>query len=450
MQTKHVDCEISAPPKQKERRIVTWTPEEDDILREQISIHGTDNWTIIASKFKDKTTRQCRRRWYTYLNSDFKKGGWSPEEDVLLCEAQKVFGNRWTEIAKVVSGRTDNAVKNRFTTLSKKRAKCEALAKENSTKYTNANNKRPNPTHGLFQSASPLKKMRIPHIPNLLENCNIQDVSDKDCMIRKKNLRSPLTVISQNGDKIDTMLPQHQATTLEALIHGSRKFEGFLKNGDPKILALMQQAELFSSLAVNAENIERSSENVQKILESLLIKSKDSELSTCSISDMDLELHQLKDLFDDSRSCNTENQTSQRQPDFYDSPSSSEHSTGSCILSTSVSEQIEQNQSEMCTLHENSRSQKIDTKGQNGVGTSDSEVLALESINQDGILLSCAEPKNDGDVSAFSLAEFSSPLQTTPLFSFLAGTIPSPQFSEREALSHENTGDRVPSYQQKH
>ncbi|CAL5391959.1 unnamed protein product [Camellia sinensis] len=32
-------------------------------------------WAIIASKFKDKSTRQCRRRWYTYLNSDFKKGG---------------------------------------------------------------------------------------------------------------------------------------------------------------------------------------------------------------------------------------------------------------------------------------------------------------------------------------------------------------------------------------
>lgn len=28
----------------------------------------------------------CNCRWYTYLNSDFKKGGWSPEEDILLCE----------------------------------------------------------------------------------------------------------------------------------------------------------------------------------------------------------------------------------------------------------------------------------------------------------------------------------------------------------------------------
>lgn len=153
--------------KPKERHIVSWSQEEDDILREQIRIHGTDNWTIIASKFKDKTTRQCRRRWFTYLNSDFKKGGWSPEEDMLLCEAQKIFGNRWTEIAKVVSGRTDNAVKNRFTTLCKKRAKHEALAKENSNSFINLNNKRVIFPDGInvdniAEAAGPIKKLRCP------------------------------------------------------------------------------------------------------------------------------------------------------------------------------------------------------------------------------------------------------------------------------------------------
>ncbi|KAI3689126.1 hypothetical protein L2E82_47075 [Cichorium intybus] len=45
--------------------------------------------------------------WFTYLNSDFNKEGCSQEEDMLLCDAQKIFGNRWTwtEIAKGVSGR---------------------------------------------------------------------------------------------------------------------------------------------------------------------------------------------------------------------------------------------------------------------------------------------------------------------------------------------------------
>ncbi|KAK1381790.1 putative transcription factor MYB-HB-like family [Heracleum sosnowskyi] len=151
------------------RHIVTWSSEVqnliNDILREQIWNHGTDNWAIIASKFKDKTTRQCRRRWYTYLNSDFQTRGWSPEEDMFLCEAQKIFGNRWTEIAKVVSGRTDNAVKNRFSTLCEKRAKAEALAKENNPFYLNLNNKRVifqdvSIVDGLSENGGPLRKLR--------------------------------------------------------------------------------------------------------------------------------------------------------------------------------------------------------------------------------------------------------------------------------------------------
>ncbi|WOG88822.1 hypothetical protein DCAR_0208057 [Daucus carota subsp. sativus] len=166
-----------AKNKKATRHIVSWSSKEDNILREQIGILGMDNWTHIASKFTNKTTRQCRRRWFTYLNSDYKKGGWSPEEDNLLCQAQKIFGNRWTRIAKVVSGRTDNAVKNRFSTLCKRRtkhepsaketatrAKLEALAKENATTYVDLNNKRvvtqlDTNSNELSETSVPSKKM---------------------------------------------------------------------------------------------------------------------------------------------------------------------------------------------------------------------------------------------------------------------------------------------------
>ena len=64
-----------------------------------------------------------RRRWQNYLNNDIKQGGWSEEEDRILLEGHRLHGNKWTEIARMVTGRTDNAVKNRHAVLVKKEEK---------------------------------------------------------------------------------------------------------------------------------------------------------------------------------------------------------------------------------------------------------------------------------------------------------------------------------------
>ncbi len=37
---------------------------------------------------------------------------WTEEEETLLVAAHLRFGNRWSDIAKVIQGRTENAVKN--------------------------------------------------------------------------------------------------------------------------------------------------------------------------------------------------------------------------------------------------------------------------------------------------------------------------------------------------
>lgn len=61
--------------------------------------------------------------------------------------------------------RTDNAVKNRFSTLCRKKEKYAALAKENSTSYINSNSKRImfqhyNNMDATVESGVPIKKMR--------------------------------------------------------------------------------------------------------------------------------------------------------------------------------------------------------------------------------------------------------------------------------------------------
>ncbi|CAK7326975.1 unnamed protein product [Dovyalis caffra] len=434
--------------KKKERHIVTWTQQEDDILRQQISLHGTENWAIIASKFKDKTTRQCRRRWYTYLNSDFKKGGWSPEEDMLLCEAQKIFGNRWTEIAKVVSGRTDNAVKNRFSTLCKKRAKYEALAKENKNTHINLNNKRiilhnGLNTDGALEKGPLFKKIRKSHIPSLPRNCNFGDRSHPQC--GNPQQRPPFAVLAQNFHNINAADQHHVSSSKEVSIDAAQnsRIQGtFLKKDDPKITALMQQAELLSSLAskVNEENTDQSLENAWKVLQDFLNRSKENDLLGQKICDIDFKLEDFKDLIEDLRSSNDGSRPSWRQPDLYEeSPASSEYSTGSIQLPYAAPDKTEQTKVEIGAMRKDIgiELQMVHIDEENFVGACDKEIISSANITQVEMFPSCdAQTKDNIVVAAPSITEFSSPLQVTPLFRSLAAGIPSPKFSESNSLSN--------------
>ncbi|KAI6686460.1 hypothetical protein NL676_032373 [Syzygium grande] len=439
---KRTDTEDS---KKKERHIVTWSQEEDDILREQIGIHGTENWSIIASKFKDKTTRQCRRRWYTYLNSDFKKGGWSPEEDILLCEAQKIFGNRWTEIAKVVSGRTDNAVKNRFTTLCKKRAKYEALAKENSTTFITPNSKRiishnPSSDDGTAESAAPAKRMRRAHIQNIAEDCNLKDrLHIQSGITYSQQQRAPFSILAQNYRTNNSTPEQYESNQKEATddAHGTKVRGTFLRKDDPKVTALIQQAELLSSLAlkVNADNMEQSLENAWKVLQEFLSHKKDADILHDCITDTDLQFEDFKVMVEDLRSSNEGSQTSWRQPDLCEeSPASSEYSTASTISTHPVYDKAEEPQAEEVALHKaietELRNNHSDEQG--GVDNCCKGILS-SSVAHGGTFQSCDEHiTTTAVVSVSSNTECSSPVHVTPLFRSLAAGIPTPKFSESE------------------
>ncbi|KAL7615942.1 hypothetical protein Lser_V15G01035 [Lactuca serriola] len=91
-----------------------WTKEEDRVLKHLVEKHGERKWSYIAQMLKGRIGKQCRERWHNHLRPDIKKDYWTEEEDKILITTHAEIGNKWSEIAKKLSGRTENSIKNHW------------------------------------------------------------------------------------------------------------------------------------------------------------------------------------------------------------------------------------------------------------------------------------------------------------------------------------------------
>eukprot|EP01018_Ginkgo_biloba_P012706 Gb_09998 [translate_table: standard] len=106
-----------------------WMPEEDEVLLEYVRQYGARDWSSIRSKgLLPRTGKSCRLRWVNKLQLTSKgpfplgRSGckFSPEEEKLVVEMQAKLGNKWAKIASYLQGRTDNDVKNFWSTRQKR------------------------------------------------------------------------------------------------------------------------------------------------------------------------------------------------------------------------------------------------------------------------------------------------------------------------------------------
>ncbi|CAD8141956.1 unnamed protein product [Paramecium pentaurelia] len=97
-----------------------WTNKEDQLLLKLVQVHKK-NWVQIAKCIPNRTSKQVRERFVNKLNPEINQEPFTKEEDMIIVEGYKSFGSKWCKISKLLQGRPENIIKNRYYSYIRKR-----------------------------------------------------------------------------------------------------------------------------------------------------------------------------------------------------------------------------------------------------------------------------------------------------------------------------------------
>ncbi|KAL6133457.1 hypothetical protein ACLB2K_065692 [Fragaria x ananassa] len=103
-----------------------WLEEEDERLTMYVRLKGNRRWDALAKESGlRRSGRSCRLWWLNYLRPNLKHGHITVEEEKIILQLHELWGNKWSKIARMLPGRTDNVIKNYWRTHLVKKAQIQ-------------------------------------------------------------------------------------------------------------------------------------------------------------------------------------------------------------------------------------------------------------------------------------------------------------------------------------
>lgn len=104
-------CNTDSPQRSR------FTKDEDEKLRQLVSLQSPPNWNEISKKMTNRTPRQCRERYANYLRPNLINGPWTQEENDLLNDLYEKYGPKWSLISQSFKSRSSVNIKNHHSSL---------------------------------------------------------------------------------------------------------------------------------------------------------------------------------------------------------------------------------------------------------------------------------------------------------------------------------------------